>query len=159
MTTSPPGCVFYSSFPTIHMRGSTASSQSLLRRKRLTVVSRITNKCLLESVTVTQLLKQFPITRLIFSHRPPTPLRSAPTRELPACRAYHVRHETNRKVPGPRLPPFTAVGWHTPRRSLSITTQTHTPPTRTSPGLGRGSCLSVRFLLGFWAETWSSVLS
>ena len=83
------------------------------------------------------------VTRLIFSHRPPTPLRSAPTRELPACRAYHVRHETNRKVSEPRLPPFTAVGWHTPRRSLATTTQTHTPPTRTSPGLGRGSCLSV----------------
>ena len=53
-------CVFFSPFPTIHMRGSTASSQSLLRSKRLTVVSRITNKCLLESVTVTPLLKQFP---------------------------------------------------------------------------------------------------
>ena len=61
MTTSPPGCVFYSSFPTIHMRGSTASSQSLLRRKRFLVGSRITHKCLLESVTVTQVLKQFPI--------------------------------------------------------------------------------------------------
>ena len=54
-------CVFYSSFPTIHMRGSTASSQSLLRRKRFTVKSRIITKCLLESVTVTQVLKQFPI--------------------------------------------------------------------------------------------------
>ena len=54
-------CVFYSSFPTIHMRGSTASSQSLLRRKRLTVGSRITHKCQLEGVTVTQVLKQFPI--------------------------------------------------------------------------------------------------
>ena len=59
--TYPSACVFFSSFPTIHSLGSTASSQSLLRRKRLTVVSRITNKCLLESVTVTQLLKQFPI--------------------------------------------------------------------------------------------------
>ena len=58
---APSACVFYSPFPTIHMRGSTASSQSLLRRKRFSVVSRITNKCLLESVTVTQLLKQFPI--------------------------------------------------------------------------------------------------
>ena len=40
---------------------STASSQSLLRRKRLTVGSRITHKCQLEGVTVTQVLKQFPI--------------------------------------------------------------------------------------------------
>ena len=54
-------CVFFSPFPTIHSLGSKASSQSLLRRKRFSVVSRITNKCLLESVTVTQLLKQFPI--------------------------------------------------------------------------------------------------
>ena len=53
-------CSTHHYFPTIHMRGSTASSQSLLRRKRFSVVSRITNKCLLESVTVTQLLKQFP---------------------------------------------------------------------------------------------------
>ena len=43
------------------MRGSTASSQSLLRRKRFLVGYRITNKCLLENVTVTQVLKQFPI--------------------------------------------------------------------------------------------------
>ena len=62
---------------------------------------------------------------------------------------YRVRHETNRKAPEPRLPPFTAVGWLTPRRSLFTTTQTHTPPTRTSPGLGRGSCLS---LVGLFAS-------
>ena len=54
-------CVFFSPFPTIHMRGSTACSQSLLRRKRLLVRSRITHKCQLEGVTVTQVLKQFPI--------------------------------------------------------------------------------------------------
>ena len=64
--------------------------------------------------------------RLIFTHRPPTPLRSTPNRKSP--RVYHVRHEANRKAPEPRLPPFTAVGWLTPRRSLSTTTQTHTPP-------------------------------
>ena len=57
----PSACVFFSPFPTIHMRGSTASSQSLLRSKRFWVGSRTTNKCLLESVTVTQVLKQFPI--------------------------------------------------------------------------------------------------
>ena len=61
MATCPSACVFFSPFPTIHSLGSKASSQSLLRRKRFSVVSRITNKCLLESVTVTQLLKQFPI--------------------------------------------------------------------------------------------------
>ena len=61
MATYPSACVFFSPFPTIHSLGSKASSQSLLRRKRFSVVSRITNKCLLESVTVTQLLKQFPI--------------------------------------------------------------------------------------------------
>ena len=32
---------------------------------------------------------------------------------------YRVRHETNRKVPEPRLPPFNAVEWLTPRRSCS----------------------------------------
>ena len=32
---------------------------------------------------------------------------------------YRVRHETNRKVPEPRLPPFSAVEWLTPRRSCS----------------------------------------
>ena len=62
---------------------------------------------------------------------------------------YRVRHEINHKAPEPRLPPFTAVRWHTPRRSLFTTTQTHTPPTRTSPGLGRGSCLS---LVGLFAS-------
>ena len=85
------------------------------------------------------LLPQSALTRLIFTHRPPTPLRSTPSRTLPTpgiprgamsiyCRVYQVRHEANREVTESRLPPFNAVGWLTPRRSHIATTQTHTPP-------------------------------
>ena len=81
-----------------------------------------------------------------------------PTRDtLLTCqsRVCRVRHETNRKVPESRLPPFTAVGWLTPRRSLSTTTQTRHPLERplVSDGarasvFGRAFCFPASLSLG-----------